>query len=37
MQIEQKNIEAIAEYFKAGCKSCRERRVGVETVHFVIN
>ena len=36
-QIEQKNIEAIAAYFKAGCKSCAERRVGVETEHFVIN
>lgn len=36
-KIEKKNIEAIAAYFAAGCKNCAERRVGVETEHFVIN
>lgn len=37
MQIEEKNIEAIAGYFAAGCKNCADRHVGVETEHFVIN
>lgn len=37
MLVEQKNIDAITEYFLAGCKSCKERRVGVEIEHFVIN
>lgn len=35
--MEQRNIDAITEYFRAGCKSCKERRVGVEIEHFVIN
>ena len=37
MLMEQKNIDAIAAYFEAGCKSLSERRVGVETEHFVID
>lgn len=37
MNLEQKNIDAIAAYFEAGCKSCVEKRVGIETEHFVLN
>ena len=37
MQIEQKNIEAIAQYFQAGCKSNVEKYIGVETEHFVVD
>ena len=37
MNPEQKNIDAIAAYFEAGCKSCVEKRVGIETEHFVLN
>ncbi len=35
--MEQKNIDAITEYFQAGCKRRGERRIGVEIEHFVIN
>lgn len=37
MHTGQKNINAITEYFRAGCKRYLEKRVGVETEYFVIN
>lgn len=35
--IEEINIKAIAEYFRAGCKNSGIQKVGVETEHFVID
>lgn len=37
MQIEEKNLKALTDYFAAGCKSGPEQCVGVETEHFVLN
>lgn len=37
MDLEQQNIDAIAGYFEAGCKSRGEERIGIETEHFVLN
>lgn len=37
MTIEEKNIELLIRYFEDGCKSCADRRLGVEVEHFVVN
>lgn len=37
MQIEEKNIEAIADYFNAGCKKDTMQKVGIETECFVVD
>lgn len=33
----EKNIEAIADYFRTGCKTCNMYMIGVETEYFVID
>lgn len=35
--MEEKNIEAIADYFNAGCKNAAMQKVGIETECFVID